>query len=71
MFINCDDVPDRLFINDVPLKVVGEYKYVGVILDKFLSFDKHIMHMKRKIAGKLAVLNKIRLCVDKHSRILL
>ena len=36
------------------------YKYLGMMLDPTLKFDKHVDYMKRKLVGRLRMLSNVR-----------
>ena len=42
----------------VNIEVVEEYKYLGVILDPLLKFDKLADHLKREAVGRLCMMSK-------------
>ena len=46
-------------INNVALERVKEYKYLGVIIDENLKFDKHIQKVKSKLSQLCGVSYKI------------
>ena len=50
----------RLKINNKPLDYVFQYKYLGIILDNILSFNKHLNNTIRIVAHKISLLQKIR-----------
>ena len=49
-----------LKINGQTLDIVDSYKYLGVILDEKLSFQKHLYHIAGHINYKLRKLREIR-----------
>ena len=48
-----------LTINGTPLEKVKEYKYLGVIIDENLKFDKHITKIKSKLSQLCGVSFKL------------
>ncbi len=52
-------------INNLPLECVNEYKYLGIIMDQFMSFDK-TAEMLSSSAGRAlgAIINKVRVNKD-------
>ena len=42
------------------VKPVNQFKYIGIIMDRSLIFDKHIDHVVDKDTTKLGLLYKIR-----------
>ena len=53
------------------IEVVEQYKYLGVVLDTRLSFDKHTSYLCGKIYPKLKLLNKIRCNIGQATSIYL
>ena len=50
----------NLKMNDQTLDIVDSYKYLGLILDSRLSFQKHIYHISVNVNYKLRKLKEIR-----------
>ena len=50
----------RLYINNVCLDIVHQYKYLGVILDSHLTFYKHLNNIIKITAYKINLLAKMR-----------
>ena len=46
-----------------PIERVYSFKYLGVLLDQFLSFNEYIGYMLSKANKKLGVLHKVRKCL--------
>ena len=46
--------------DNVNIDLVDSYKYLGIVLDPNLKFDKHVDYMKRKLVGRLHMLSKLR-----------
>ena len=46
---------------------VNDYKYLGIILEKTLSFTKHIKYIHSLAAHKIYMLSKIRSCIDQNT----
>ena len=53
----------NLTIAGEEIMFVDEYKYLGIILDKHLSFTKHIRYVQGLAAHKIYMLSKIRPCI--------
>ena len=49
----------KIEMQNKTLEVVEEIKYLGIIIDKNLSFTAHIDYVSKKIGGKLGVLRRI------------
>ena len=52
---------------DTVLSQVYQFKYLGVILDPYLSWNDHIDHFGRKISIKLGMLRKARKVILRES----
>ena len=50
----------RLIINNVNIDFVHQYKYLGVILDPHLTFNKHLNNIIKITAHKINLLSKVR-----------
>ena len=48
-----------------PIERVYHFKYLGVILDQYLSFNEHIEYLLSKANQKLGVLRKVRKCLNR------
>ena len=57
----------ELLINNVVIKPADKTKFLGVIIDPHLSFQKHISYMKGKIARGIGCLRKSRPFVDEKT----
>ncbi|XP_071959489.1 uncharacterized protein [Antedon mediterranea] len=53
-----------LFINDVEIERVSKIKFLGVILDEFVTFHDHIDIITMKIARVIGVMNKLKYIVQ-------
>ena len=60
-----NDVPGlNLFINSSPLESCDSYKYLGVFIDKGLSWSTHIEYLCKKIAKGCGGIARLRHCVS-------
>ena len=50
----------KLSLNNQILEQVGSYKYLGLILDEHLNYNKHIKEMNKLVAHKLYLMSNIR-----------
>ena len=57
-------------INDVNLTIAGvnierveTFKYLGIMLDQYLSFESHIQYVYNKCCARLGMLRKARSCL--------
>ena len=57
-------VPLIVSLNGERVQLVSEFKYLGLILDQHLCFDKHIDYVVDKTTTKLGVLYKTRWLFD-------
>ena len=51
---------EKLIINNVNIGHVDKTKFLGVMIDKYLSFEHHITYIKGKIARAIGILRKCR-----------
>ena len=49
-----------LYINNTSIDFVHQYKYLGVILDSNLTFNKHLNNIIKITAHKINLLSKVR-----------
>ena len=54
-----------LSINGQKIEFVTEFKYLGLVLDNYLSFEPHIESILKKLAPKIGAIKKTRSCMDK------
>ena len=55
-----NSIPDTaLYIGNVKIKEVDEIKFLGVIIDKKLSWDAHITKLQKKLKAMIAVICRI------------
>ena len=59
------DIP--FYMNNEIIESVGQFKYLGLVLDLELNFEAHISYTYRKACGKLNMLRKTRLCMNKNT----
>ena len=55
---NSNSAHANYYLYDNPLRIVSEAKYLGVLLDSKLGFDKHIETVCMKANGVLAFLKR-------------
>ena len=58
-------------VNDKDLERVYKFKYLGVILDLCLTWNKHIEHIGNKISSRLGMLRRARKVIPKEACITL
>ena len=51
----------------VPIKRVKETKALGVCIDEFLSWDKHIDELAKKVSSGFGAIKKLKSCVDQNT----
>ncbi len=56
-------IPHDVFVKGEKLKVVSDFKYLGVILDSQLTFQKHTKKVAKIIKFNLANFRHIRPCL--------
>ena len=65
---NISAVPN-VSVGDVPIKRVRETKALGVCIDEFLSWDKHIDKIAKKVSSGIGAIRKLKSCVDRNTLI--
>ena len=60
MIIGNNIINDDIKINNTILEIVNEYKYLGVIIDNKLKFDKYARYICNKMAQKTNILARIQ-----------
>lgn len=58
-------------INNEPLELVSEYKYLGIVLDERLNFHSHLDSIRKRISQRLYLLKKIRWVINYKDALLL
>ena len=59
----------NLTIAGETIHFVNEYKYLGIVLDKSLTFSRHIKYVHRLAAHKIYLLSKIRSSINQQTSI--
>lgn len=55
-------------INNQNIETVTHYKYLGVVVDNELKFDKHIDYLCKKISKKIGFLSRVGRCLSMETR---
>ena len=53
-------IKDNVFINGTRLKQVSDTKYLGVIVDKHLTWDEHTSYILQRVRSKLSSINRLK-----------
>lgn len=61
----------NICINSIKLEIVQNYKYLGIILDEHLYFEKHVNYLISIISHRLYTLRKIRQYINEETALLL
>ena len=56
--LNYDDITIKF--NNIKLKPVDHVKYLGMYIDKFLSWNFHIKQLSNKLSRAIGILSKLR-----------
>ena len=56
--------PLSLNINELQLKECDSYKYLGIFIDKNLTWQAHVQYISIKISKACGALSKLRHCVS-------
>ena len=62
---NISAVPN-VSVGDVPIKTVRQTKALGVCIDDFFSWDKHIDKIAKKVSSGIGAVRKRESCVDQN-----
>ena len=54
-------------LNGSPINYVDEFKLLGIYIDKYLTFDKHISYLVKRISPKIGILHRLRHTLDTKS----
>ena len=54
------NIENRLYLNGIPLQKVHDTKFLGVIIDQYLTFDSHREKLLRKLSACCGRLSRIR-----------
>ena len=65
---NVSAVPN-VSVGDVPIKRVREAKALGVCIDEFLSWDKHVDKIAKKVSSGIGAIRQLKSCVDRNTLI--
>ena len=57
----------KVFVGDIPIKRVRETKALGVYIDEFLSWEKHIDKIAKKVSSGIGAIRKLKPCVDRNT----
>ena len=61
----------EISLNNQILEKVCSYKYLGLILDEHLNYNKHIKEMNKLISHKIYLLSKIRKYITEYACIII
>jgi hypothetical protein len=59
----------KVFVGDIPIKRVRETKALGVYIDEFLSWEKNIDKIAKKVSSGIGAIRKLKSCVDRNTLI--
>ena len=54
-------------VNNVKIDMTNKTKFLGVVIDEYLSFEYHVKHIKGKVARGLGILYKSKRLLNKDS----
>ena len=61
------NVCENLIVNGITISMTDQSKFLGVIIDKHLSFMQHIQHIKSKISKEIGILYKCSRIFDEKT----
>ena len=56
---------NKIYINEQRIEQVKEKVFLGVVLDEYLSWKRHISQVARKISKLIGVINRARFRLPK------
>ena len=60
-------IEEDLIVDGVRISVVDKTKFLGVVIDEYLTFEYHVKHVRGKVARGLGILYKGRRLLNKTS----
>ena len=66
-----DRTPPSVCLGNKVIEAVEEFKYLGIILDRKLTFSNHVEYLTRKGVSRLKMLGRTRKYLSKNSSLLL
>ena len=60
-------IPQKLILNNTTLERVNSIKFLGVILDENINWNRHIELVENKISKNIGILYRVSLYLDKES----
>ena len=60
-------VPDDIIINNNIISRVYTIKFLGVILDSHLTWEKHINYIRNKISKSIGIINKVKRLINRST----
>ena len=57
----------NILLNNETLSQVTHTPYLGITVDSALNWNSHVMKLCKKVSSKLALLNRLRKFIDKHT----
>ena len=64
-------ISDDVKVNNRVIEQIKDIKFLGVILDNHLSWDKHVIFIKNKISKSIGIINKTRKILNKDTLVTL
>ena len=52
-------------LNNIVIELVSEFKYLGIVLDPILSWDRHIVSLEKKVSVLCGSIRKVKSFVSK------
>ena len=67
--INNLSLSPKVYVGDIPIKRVKETEALGVYIDEFLSWNKHIEEISKNIPSGIGAVRKLKSYVDHNTLI--
>ena len=65
-FKKYDILNNPVLLNNFQLEVVNEFRFLGIVLDPKLKFNKHIGYISKKISKSIGIFYKVRYLVPEN-----
>jgi hypothetical protein len=59
------NVFDKIYFNDKCISLVTEFKYLGIIIDHYLNWKKHVNYIASKVAPFVGLIGRIRFVTNR------
>ena len=65
------DLPQNIIIDDLPLNEQEHVKFLGITIDKHLSWDQHVNNVSSSISKGIGILHKLKYFLPEQSLVMI